>query len=63
MPRYIYWPDGAERQQIVERTFEELPHCVGYIDGSEIKLFEKSAKNRETYFSRQNLLGKAASNL
>lgn len=55
MPRYIYWPDAAERQQIVERTFEELPHCVGYIDGSEIKLFEKPAKNHETYFSRQRI--------
>ncbi|KAM8701710.1 hypothetical protein ACLKA7_004887 [Drosophila subpalustris] len=45
----------AERQQIVERTFEELPHCVGYIDGSEIKLFEKPVKNHETYFSRQRI--------
>ncbi|KAL7725548.1 hypothetical protein ACLKA6_013903 [Drosophila palustris] len=43
-PRYMYWPDAAERRQIVERTFKELPHCVGFIDGSEIKLFERPAK-------------------
>ncbi|KAL7739311.1 hypothetical protein ACLKA6_002649 [Drosophila palustris] len=47
MPKYIQWPNVAERQQLVERTFEELPHCLGYIDGSEIKLFEKPAKCHE----------------
>ncbi|KAL7745028.1 hypothetical protein ACLKA6_007290 [Drosophila palustris] len=46
---------AAERQQLVERTFEELPHCLGYIDGSEIKLFEKPAKCHEVYFSRQRI--------
>ncbi|KAM8702541.1 hypothetical protein ACLKA7_005657 [Drosophila subpalustris] len=55
MPKYIQWPNVAERQQLVERTFEELPHCLGYIDGSETKLFEKPAKCHEVYFSRQRI--------
>ncbi|KAL7726113.1 hypothetical protein ACLKA6_002583 [Drosophila palustris] len=54
MPKYIQWPNVAERQQLVERTFEELPHCLGYIDGSEIKLFEKPAKCHEMLCFRMN---------
>ncbi|XP_034486475.1 protein ANTAGONIST OF LIKE HETEROCHROMATIN PROTEIN 1-like [Drosophila innubila] len=55
MPQYIYWPDVVERQQLVERTFQELPHCVGYIGTSEIKLFEKPIENHKVYLSRQRI--------
>ncbi|KAM8701657.1 hypothetical protein ACLKA7_001748 [Drosophila subpalustris] len=54
-PKYIRWPKVAERKQLVDQTFAELPHCLGYVDGCEIKLFEKPAKCHEVYFSRQRI--------
>jgi len=52
---YIYWPKREEREEIVSNTFHELPYCIGYIDGSKIKLFEKPPKNHEVYYSRHRI--------
>lgn len=51
--QYLYWPGEAERAQLVLETKDELPGCVGYIDGTEIRLAEAPTKNHELYFSRQ----------
>ncbi|XP_055543804.1 uncharacterized protein LOC129729319 [Wyeomyia smithii] len=53
--RYISWPDATERRGIVARNFHELPHCIGYVDGTEIKLAEKPVTDPEAYFSRKHM--------
>ncbi|XP_070072656.1 uncharacterized protein [Drosophila takahashii] len=55
LKKYIYWPKREEREVIVLNTFHELPYCIGYIDGSEIKLFEKPPKNHGVYYSRHRI--------
>lgn len=50
--QYIFWPDSTERSEIVRETFSELPFCIGYVDGTEIKLAEAPVKNHVDYFSR-----------
>lgn len=51
--RFLFWPNETERLQLVSETSHEMPGCVGYIDGSEIKLAEAPTKNHELYFSRK----------
>lgn len=53
-PRYLYWPNVAERQQIVLETLDEMPGSIGYVDGSEIILFNKPASDHESYYSRKS---------
>ncbi|KAK4876873.1 hypothetical protein RN001_009379 [Aquatica leii] len=40
--------------EIVSKTYSELPHCVGYVDGTEIRLAEKPKIDSEAYFSRKH---------
>lgn len=51
--RFLFWPNARERWGIVSETKGEMPGCVGYIDGSEIKLSEAPVKNHELFFSRK----------
>ncbi|XP_046807324.1 protein ANTAGONIST OF LIKE HETEROCHROMATIN PROTEIN 1-like isoform X2 [Lucilia cuprina] len=51
--KFLYWPSETERMAIILKTQQELPGCIGYIDGSEIKLAEAPHKNHELYFSRK----------
>lgn len=51
--QFLYWPNEAERTRLVLATRNELPGCVGYIDGSEIRLAEAPIKSHELYFSRK----------
>ncbi|XP_036317676.1 protein ALP1-like [Rhagoletis pomonella] len=51
--RFLFWPNARERWGIVSETREEIPGCVGYIDGSEIKLSEAPVTNHELFFSRK----------
>ena len=51
--QFLYWPSEMERAQLVLETRNELPGCVGYIDGSEIRLAEAPSKKHELYFSRK----------
>ena len=53
--QYLSWPNAAERQEIVSHTFHELPHCIGYVDGTEIKLAEKPIEDHEAYFSHKRI--------
>lgn len=52
---YIYWPNETERLKIISDTFDELPFCIGYIDGTEIKLAESPIENHTSYFSRNHI--------
>lgn len=51
--KFLSWPNAEERQQILFATKDEMPGCVGYIDGSEIKLSEAPGKDHELFFSRK----------
>ncbi|XP_049306215.1 uncharacterized protein LOC125776718 [Bactrocera dorsalis] len=53
--RYITCPDTSERQNIVKTTYNELPHCIGYIDGTELKLAEAPVVNHSAYFSKSRI--------
>ncbi|XP_065356325.1 uncharacterized protein LOC135950720 [Calliphora vicina] len=53
--QFLYWPDALERKNMVANTFHELPHCIGYVDGTEIKLAEKPLDDPESYFSRKHI--------
>ncbi|XP_036329420.1 putative nuclease HARBI1 [Rhagoletis pomonella] len=53
--KFLYWPDAAERKILAAETFEELPHCVGYVDDTEVKLAEKPSEDLESYFSRKHM--------
>lgn len=46
------WPSRTIRKQICQYTNDELPGCVGYLDGTEIRLSEAPTVNHEDYFSR-----------
>lgn len=50
---FMYWPSNGEKQLIIAETFDEMPHCVGYIDGSEIKLAERPCTDPDSYYSRK----------
>ena len=46
--KYLIWPSVPsveERKKIVSSTMHELPYCVGYLDGTEVRLFEAPCKN------------------
>lgn len=52
--KYLYWPDIKERKEIVSKTSHELPFCIGYVDGTEIRLAEKPTTDSESYFTRKH---------
>lgn len=49
----MYWPSHGEKQRIIADTFDEMPHCIGYIHGSEIKLAERPCTDPDSYYSRK----------
>ncbi|XP_055842713.1 uncharacterized protein LOC129909663 [Episyrphus balteatus] len=53
--KYLFWPDAQERKNLALETSNELPHCIGYVDGTEIKLAEKPSEDPEAYFSRKHI--------
>ncbi|KAJ6646214.1 Protein ALP1-like [Pseudolycoriella hygida] len=54
-PKYLTWPNSAERNTLVEKTMHELPYLVGYTDGTEIELAEASKIDRDVYLSRNKI--------
>ncbi|XP_036334867.1 uncharacterized protein LOC118745527 [Rhagoletis pomonella] len=52
--KFLFWPSETERKAIAAKTMHELPGCIGYVDGSEIRLAEAPVKNHELYFSRKS---------
>lgn len=53
--RFIFWPDSEERRRIVSETFHEMPHCIGYVDGTEIKLTDAPTDDPDAYISRKQI--------
>lgn len=51
---FIKWPTADERAQLVMDTFDELPHCFAYADGTEIPLSEQPTLDPVSYFSRNS---------
>lgn len=52
---YLHWPSRLERGKIIADTFHEMPHCIGYLDGSEVKLAERPSKDPDSYYSRKQI--------
>lgn len=52
---YIFWPDAYERKLLVCSSYDELPYCIGYMDGTEIKLHEAPVCDRDSYYSRKKI--------
>jgi hypothetical protein len=51
--RYIFWPNLAERKIICQQTHHEMPFCIGYVDGTELRLAEKPSDDPDAYLSRK----------
>uniref|UniRef100_A0A336MWE7 CSON005157 protein n=1 Tax=Culicoides sonorensis TaxID=179676 RepID=A0A336MWE7_CULSO len=49
----ICWPNADERNLIDTETFHEMPHCIGYVDGTEVKLNEAPQDDPDAYLSRK----------
>jgi hypothetical protein len=57
---YVCWPAAELRhrlQQQAQRHDEVFANCVGYLDGSEIRLRDRPMKDPEAYFSRKKIYG------
>lgn len=52
---YLHWPGVEERKQLVTHAFNELPYCIGYVDGTELKLAEAPVCDRDSYYSRKKI--------
>lgn len=50
--KFVYWPNKDERIELVVETFHELPHCIGYVDGTEIPLKERPTLDHSSYYSK-----------
>lgn len=53
--KYLTWPNEDERVELVQNTIHELPHCVAYTDGTEIKLAEAPTLDRDSFLSRNKI--------
>lgn len=49
---FLYWPSAEERANIIFQTSEELPHCIGYMDGLEIELLDTPYDDHVSFWSR-----------
>ena len=55
---YVRWPAAElRRQQQAQRLDDVFGNCVGYLDGSEIRLRDRPMKDPEAYFSRKKIYG------
>uniref|UniRef100_A0A0A9XT22 Uncharacterized protein n=1 Tax=Lygus hesperus TaxID=30085 RepID=A0A0A9XT22_LYGHE len=48
--QFLTWPDRNERTALVAANFHELPHCIGYIDGTDVPPAEKPCKMPDDYY-------------
>ena len=55
-PRYIFWPDEAERVQLSHHNHENFGFdgCILSSDGTHIVLFQKPGLEGEVYFNRKS---------
>lgn len=49
----IHWPTTDERKEISHSMQNDLPGCVGYVDGCHIPLFQAPLEDHEAYYSRK----------
>lgn len=47
---YFSWPSIEKRASICQDSMNELMFCIGYLDGTEVKLAEKPLYDSESYF-------------
>lgn len=52
-PKFLFWPSAQERSLLVGKSFKEMPHCLGSIDGTEVKLRHPPRNYPEAYLSRK----------
>uniref|UniRef100_A0A0K8VC70 Putative nuclease HARBI1 n=1 Tax=Bactrocera latifrons TaxID=174628 RepID=A0A0K8VC70_BACLA len=52
---FLFWPNETERSEIVHATYSEMPFCIDYIDGTEIKLAESPVIDPTSFFSRKHI--------
>lgn len=52
---YINLRNATDRRQLVAQKIDELSFCIGYIDGSYIKLAKNPISNHEVYFCHQRI--------
>lgn len=53
--KYIFWPDFNERHAIANETLSEMPQCIGYVDGTEIRIAEKPVVYSDSFLSRKQI--------
>ena len=55
-PEYLKWPNAGERQIISNRIFRAsgFANCVGYVDGTLVKLAAKPVDVGADYFDRKS---------
>ncbi|XP_017470265.1 PREDICTED: uncharacterized protein LOC108361965 [Rhagoletis zephyria] len=53
--QFLYWPGDQDRKTLIAETLHELPYCIGYVDGTEVKLAEKPFQDPKAYFSRKHI--------
>lgn len=51
--RFLYWPNKTEKDVIISETIHKLPQCIGYLDGTEIKLAERPCVDPDSFYSRK----------
>jgi DDE superfamily endonuclease len=49
----IFWPPASEREQMCQCIVNDLPKCIGYLDGTHIPLDETPLDDPESYYSRK----------
>lgn len=49
----LYWPTAGEKKKLLANTLNELPNCIGYLDGTEIRLAERPCRDPDSYYSRK----------
>lgn len=52
--QYIQWPSEARREEIsTVMSLEGFPGCVGFVDGTNIPLYQRPGLDGETFFDRK----------
>ena len=52
---YLYWPSDEEREEIESETETELKGCVGWIDGTDIKLSEAPIGDKDSFYDKDKV--------
>src|ERR1700712_4172711 len=50
---YLHWPTPDAKQKLFTDSLNEMPDCIGYLDGTEIRLAERPCRDPYSYYSRK----------